>query len=241
MTEAAAQILAPEVSASSPALPANLDRAAFLSPGGRPIEFLVRPGTSDWNMCNAASGAHDEYGIPMGESGVLLDIGACMGSVTVPLLVDNPEARMVAVEPLPENVALLIANLELNNVLSRTTVVEGAASRSGGRTRIGYGEVADPTLIHEYIGNEHAPKGSREVQARNYSLLDLVPEGEITFCKIDCEGCEYAFFSDPGVGRIRLIAGEVHLGWDRLVDLLSATHEVFGEGKDFGYFRAVRR
>lgn len=221
-------------------LPSNLDRAAFSTPGGRSVEFWIRPNTSDWNMCNASSGEHDEYGIPMGESGIILDIGASMGSVTIPLIADNPEAHIVAVEPLPENVALIRANLALNGFEDRCTVVLGAASSGRKKVRIGYGEIADPTLIHEFIGNESAPIGSREVQAKPYSLRSLVPEGEIAFLKIDCEGCEYSLLNDPDVSRVRVIAGEVHFGWQRLVDLLSATHEVVGEGKDFGWFRAIR-
>lgn len=222
-------------------LPSNLDRAAFSTPGGHSVEFWIRPNTSDWNMCNASSGEHDEYGIPIAESGFMLDIGASMGSVTIPLIADNPEAHIVAVEPLPENVALIRANLALNGFEDRCTVILGAASSGRAKVRIGYGEVTDPTLIHEFIGNEFAPAGSREVRAKPYSLRRLVPEGEIVFVKIDCEGCEYSLFNDPEISRIRLITGEVHFGWKRLEDLLSPTHDLSGEGKDFGYFRAVRR
>lgn len=217
------------------------------TPAGNRITMAYRPGTSDWNTVQACSAVGDEYHLPTGLTGWALDVGAHIGACTVPLLVDNPDLRCIAIEALPENVELLRANLERNGVASRCIVIEGAAG-DGSSQRIGYGEVTDRTLIHEYIGNANAPEGSRDVTAEGVSLSDVLvitraggATEPIVWAKLDCEGCEYPFLDTELVGTIAHIEGEVHFGWDRLVDILSPTHVVSGAGEDFGPFTAVRR
>lgn len=236
----------------------TLERADFLTPHGNRIRFAVRPGTSDWNTCNAITAVGDEYHQPKGLSGWALDVGAHIGACAVTLLVDNPELRVVAIEALPENVEMIRENLRLNGVEDRCIVIEGAAG-DGESCRIGYGDVGDPTLIHEFIGNMTAPPGSREVVAKGVSLddvLDAVYDHEtptngaqVVWAKIDCEGCEYPFFDSPSVIRIDRIEGEYHPntgGQARLRELLEPTHDLTitphtGATDDFGAFTAVRR
>lgn len=213
--------------------------AQFVTPWGNPVTFAIRPDTSDWDTCNAITAVGDEYHLPVGLDGWALDVGAHIGACTVALLVDNPALHVVAIEALPENVELLRENLRLNGVEDRCVVIEGAAG-DGSPVRIGYGEVTDPTLIHEYIGNANAPEGSREVIADGVSLRDI-DDHQFAWAKIDCEGCEYAFLDSDQLGRIERIEGEVHFGWDRLVAILEPTHVVTGDGRDFGAFTAVRR
>src|SRR5947208_16888203 len=88
----------------------------WLTPHGRGTSRVTRPGTSDWNTVSACNGSNDEYHLPEGLQGWALDVGAHIGALTVPLLVDNPGLRAVAIEALPENVELLRMNLERNGV-----------------------------------------------------------------------------------------------------------------------------
>lgn len=217
------------------------------TPGGVYYTLGVRPGTSDWNTANAAGGM-DEYQLPRGLTGWALDVGAHIGAVAVPLLLDNPDLRLVAIEALPENVAQLMANLERMGVADRCTVVHAAAAASAAEVRIGYGEPADASGQHVYIGTAYAPEGAREVRLPGATLrgLELLrgvdQDAPWAWAKIDCEGCEYALLAEgTDLSRLEFITGEVHQGWDRLVQLLEATHVVAGPGNDFGPFQATIR
>jgi FkbM family methyltransferase len=225
--------------------------AEFRTPHGNRVRFAVRPETSDWNTCNAITAVGDEYHMPSGLSGWALDVGAHIGACTVTLLVDNPDLRVVAIEALPENVALIRENLELNGVADRCIVIEGAAG-DGSDTRIGYG--ADGT--HDYIGNASAPKGNREVVAKGVTLSDAlwakitdpnVDPLKFVWAKLDCEGCEGPFLDSLFLGYIDHIEGEVHpeCGGDRLKGILDRAFDVTFPGwdanPDFGPFTAVRR
>lgn len=214
------------------------------TPHGELYSMQVRPGTSDWNTVHACGGTNDEYKTPDGLTGWGLDVGAHIGAWTVPTLIDNPGLRLVAIEALTENVDLLIRNLERNALRDRCYVLQRAA---GGDARIYYSTDAQ----HRFIGNAGAPDGSHHHPTDGYldvagitldNLLKYPGETDgFTIAKIDCEGCEYPFLSSEWVGKVALILGEVHHGWQRLVDILSPTHDVGGDGADFGHFRAVRR
>ena len=212
------------------------------SPGGHRYTMTVRPGTSDANTVLSCSGQHDEYSIPQGLEGWALDVGAHIGAATVPLLLDNPGLRVVAVEALPENAALLWANLERNGVCDRALLVHAAAG-DGTPQVLGYG--TDGT--HEFIGNTGNPQGGRTVEVPGATLRGLMllrgpaEDEPWQWAKLDCEGCEYPVLASPWVASLLHIKGEVHRGWAPLLELLAPTHEVYGPGQDFGPFAAELR
>jgi FkbM family methyltransferase len=162
----------------------------------------------------------------------------------VPLALLNPDLRILAVEALPENVAVLMANIERNGVQDRVQVVHAAASDSAEPVRIMYGEVADASGQHQFIGNEYGPEGSTFWTVKGATLRGLMllrgPDEDCPFVwtKLDCEGCEYKVLASPWVTHLPVIIGEVHRGWDALVRLLESTHDVTGDGQDFGHFQA---
>lgn len=204
---------------------------------GQAYTMRVRPGTSDWNTANAV--ALGEYPLPRGISGWALDIGAHIGAVTVPLALMNPGLRILAVEAMPENIPLLVENIGRNGLTDgRITIVHAAASDSPEPVRIYYGGDHQ----HQFIGSDGGST-YQEVKGatlRGLMLLRGVDEDEpFIWAKLDCEGCEYPLLSSPHVGALQHIVGEVHRGWDRLVQLLAATHDVTGDGLDFGHFEAV--
>ncbi len=219
------------------------------TPHGVPYSMAVRPGTSDWNTANACAGTNDEYHLPAGLTGWALDVGAHIGACTIPLLIDNPGLRVIAIEALPENVVMLRINASRNGVTDRLTVVDGAASdRRLGTTTIHY---APDEPVHEFIGNRDGP-GRPGIDARNVSLgwcLDHIWRmsgvRRIAWAKIDCEGCEHSFLASRRVESIAHIEGEHHPpeGIARVRELLGATHDVehMSGTEDFGAFRAVAR
>ena len=212
-----------------------------LTPHGRPYEMSVRPGTSDWNTVNACAHPHDEYSLPEGLSGWALDVGAHVGACAIPLLLDNPDLRLVAIEALPENVDMLRANAARNGVTDRLVAVNRAASHTNaGTVRIHY--PADPE--HRYIGNaDHpgTPTAYVDVDAITLGVALTYADGPWVWTKIDVEGAEYGFLDSPAIGLLAHIEGEHHRGIERIRSLLGNTHDVAltGGTEDFGHFRAV--
>jgi FkbM family methyltransferase len=64
---------------------------------------------------------------------VFVDVGANIGTTTLPALARYGFERAIAVEPEPENVRLLRANAALNRLDQRVVVVEAAVGSSPGR------------------------------------------------------------------------------------------------------------
>ena len=227
------------------------------TPHGRPATFLCRHGTSDLATVGATNrlwgNLVDEYHIPSGLSGWALDVGAHIGSVTVALLLDNPDLRVVAIEAVPDNVVLLRQNLELNGVEDRCVILAGAAWPGKGTIDIEYGYTGSETAeTHAYIGSVtpwlDAPGEKQTAAVPRYSLKDALAltDGQgFVWVKSDCEGCEHVFFKGPLLAKVGLIEGEWHQRDgtpESFAKQLSKTHEVAWEqGIGGGPFRAVPR
>lgn len=217
------------------------------TPNGRAARMTFRPDTSDWNTVNAIMGANDEYGLPTGLSGLLLDVGAHIGAWAVAAALDNPDATVVAIEALPENVALIRENVALNGLGDRVTVIEGAATCGTEPVSIAYGSTeTEFARGHQFIGGGiwHEDAGDRRTISQQPVTLDGF--GPVRLLKIDCEGCEWQFLDSPAVANVTEIVGEYHprqgYGVPRLRELLAATHDVTADdAQPFGPFRAVAR
>lgn len=223
------------------------------SPKGHTLTFEVRGDTNDGALVHGILD-EDEYrlrGMPL-LSGIALDIGSHVGTVAVALAVDNPELRVIAIEPVPDNAALTRRNAELNGVSDRVTVLESAVGPEGqGTARIGYNYsqvgIPDQGYVSQnrYIGNIWGDDPSaigESVDAPVVTLSQLLAEyGPIRFCKTDCEGGEWGFFSQGAEG-IEEIIGEWHSAPpDRIVDTLpNHTVTILDNHGTSGIFRAVR-
>jgi FkbM family methyltransferase len=181
----------------------------FRTPRGAQVNMAIRADTNDWNTLNACM-TEDEYRLrELPLSGWALDVGAYIGGVTVALLVDNPELKVLAIEPVPDNVELLIRNLGLNGVLDRARVIDGAAG-DGTRVNVRYGyEGSELATHHAFVGNasfmeEPGPDNPHKVlylASRQVQGLEA-----FTFAKIDCEGCEW----ETDLSTIPHVRGEWH-------------------------------
>lgn len=224
----------------------NVDTAWI---GGTPHErrysMRIRPGTSDANTVMACAWGNDEYHLPTGLTGWALDIGAHIGACTIPLLLDNPDLRVIAVEALPENVLLLNENALRNDVADRLTIVHGAASDTHDEVLIGYPDDDQ----HQYIGNAEtgsSPRGSvrlKGITLGTVAALRPDPSEPFVWTKLDCERCEYRFLESSHVGLLVFVTGEHHAGIKGIHKLLGKTHDVtHTDGSpDFGHFEAVLR
>ena len=177
------------------------------------------------------------------------------GIIALALAADHSDLKIIAVEPVPENVEGLRRNVEYNGFGDRVTVIEAAGDAPGVKTtkmlwNYRSAENVDQAYIDDsrYIANIFGPKGSDGDLHRVKAVsLDQLMEGldELALLKIDCEGCEWKFLRSKRVADVRIILGEFHNGgaMASLEALIGATHEVtrLGGVDDIGVFRAVRR
>ena len=237
--------------------PVTLDGdIALRTPRGRAIFFKIRLDTNDGALAYAIV-TGDEYALgglpPM--SGLAIDIGAHIGSVAIPLAIDHPDLRVIAVEPVPENAVVLRTNIEFNGLTDRVTVVEAAASAPGRRRekllweyRSAGNEPPDYVRDSRYIANiydaAHSDADAHQVEAVSLDKL-MAGEERLRLLKIDCEGCEWQVLTSPRVPDIDYIVGEWHNGprFAGISELLERTHDVtiLRGNEDIGLFRAVRR
>jgi FkbM family methyltransferase len=228
------------------------------TPGGKSIGFLYRADTNDWNTISSCLGTNDEYGLHGRElHGDVVDIGGYVGSVGITIAVDHPDARVLIVEPVPDNAALIERNAALNGVSDRVTVFHGAIGPKGTSTsEIRFRYVGDGNLEHHaFVGNTslaYDGRGSVQCESADVetlglaALLDRFKIGEPSFMKIDCEGGEWPFFETATLAALRRlpeIVGEAHpvrghVASD-MAKVLGKTHTVTMLGD--WIFRAVRR
>lgn len=235
-------------------IPDEFLTALFRTPRGSSAQMAYRPETNDWNTLVSCM-TEDEYGLAgmtFGPGSVLVDVGAYAGGVTIALALDNPDARLIAVEPLPANVELIADNVQRNALYERVLLLPVAVAAPGTRkTTIRWAfDDTDSGRHHRFVGNSTL---ATDTETSQHALVDCVTlsdlvalaGGTIHLLKVDCEGGEYALFEDAdGLSCVREIRGEYHDGWYRLVDLLGATHVVTQMGActdHFGGFRAVPR
>ena len=101
------------------------------------------------------------------EDDIVLDIGACIGSVAIPLA--KKAKKVYAVEPLLYEE--LQRNIELNKLTNPEVISQGIGK---GETKIEYGDCSGTALL---------------VSLK--TLLESINEDRVDFLKMDCEGCEW--------------------------------------------------
>lgn len=116
------------------------------------------------------------------DGGVVWDIGANVGLYS--LLAARKGAKVLAFEPLPENLAFLHRHVELNSLQERIELFPMAASDHDGEAmfRIVPGNRSEGSL---------GPDGTLAVRTIRLDSLGIVPD----LIKIDVEGNEYAVLS----------------------------------------------
>ncbi len=239
------------------------------TPGGQGALLQVRQGTNDANIAISINSfnheIYDEYRMKDRRlQGWAFDIGAHIGGLAIPMALDNPDLRVVAVEAVPDNADLCRTNAELNGVADRVIVKTNWAAAPGvatGLCHYGYrgpAEASDGYVsAHRFIGGTWGTNGEQAdpehaIDTPAVSIDSLMAEfaiGEVAFIKIDCEGCEWSFLDTPAVARVQTIVGEYHgrptaiSPVQRLRELLPE-HDVVAWDEthiDMGLFEATRR
>jgi FkbM family methyltransferase len=229
-------------------------QATFVTPRGRLVDFAYRLDTSDWNTISSVMQPHDEYGLAgVRASGLALDVGAHIGAVTIALAMDNPELHVIAVEAIGENATLARENVERNGLGDRVNVMHLAAAApdiestsvmwrgQGSESAEHHAFIGNSTLVYDNLATAHESETVGCV-----SLGMLLGPGSCSILKIDCEGCEWGFLSDPAIARVERIVGEWHPTGGHVQhdirDALADTHDVTFSGpvEGPGGFVAVR-
>lgn len=126
----------------------------------------------------------------LGAGDTFVDVGANFGLHT---LVGGgkvgPRGKVVAIEPVPANLALLRRNVRLNGMADRVTIVDRAATDVPGR-RLALHHVREGVSVAASLRPVTAEGHSIEVEA---TTLDecLAGERAIRLVKIDVEGAEH--------------------------------------------------
>ena len=139
---------------------------------------------------------------------VAIDAGAYIGIVSIYLAKKWPGLRVIAVEPVPENVALLRRNLDENCVSDRVEVVDKAIGDGG--DVVLWGKENGNLVLSEF---NRVQETQRIVQS--ITLPELFKEYNVGQCKLlkmDIEGTEHAALlaDDAILDRVEYLSIEIH-------------------------------
>lgn len=198
--------------------PAVLSVASYPTPNGKLVTLATRPDTADEALTWGILG-DDEYHLRgRSFSGAMLDIGGYIGMIGLTLAIENPDLRVLIVEAVEDNVAMIRRNISLNGLGERVEVLYAAAGatepteirsnyRSAGNEPAGY--------VHDsrYVGNIYtSPDWSIDSDVCVVDGIDLAGLvkrlGHVDLMKVDCEGCEWKLLA--GGSDIPVIFGEWH-------------------------------
>jgi FkbM family methyltransferase len=152
------------------------------------------------------------FGVPFDWKNVkhIVEAGGHIGTFTLFAASKSPNAKIVTLEPDPENFVLLTANVAANKLLDRVTLHN---------LGLGNGEqITLYTFPNDRGGNSvyRSSEGGTPIQIDTVSLAKLFEKHHIDtidYLKVDCEGAEYeAFYTLPTeyFSRIRMIGMEYH-------------------------------
>lgn len=170
------------------------------------------------------------------DTGILVDVGANIGAVTV--YAASLGATVVAVEPEPNNRALLEQNITLNKVAHKVTVLPVAVSNERGEGWIPDGH-GDSRLSSDTVGT----------RVDVFTLADVIPEQGCDVLKVDAEGAEYDMFTGVDVAtlnKVRYVTLEFDAAPDPVFGLMVAklAHvfniHMFGSPERGGYLFGKR-
>jgi FkbM family methyltransferase len=177
----------------------------------------------------------EAYRLPFADtSGALLDLGANIGMTSVWLAKNYAFTQVIAVEPDPNNAALVRQNLELNGIASQ--VLEAAIGPKEAQARFEFSEFSNLGRMSE---------GGALVQMITVdSIIEKLAVGRFALVKIDIEGSEQELFDGPTdwLGHTEAIIIEFHptlVDYPRLTKLVGSkgfkyipAHSVSAENMD---------
>jgi len=186
--------------------PQSADKLEGLSIPTLQHPIFVRPGSTDLEEL-VYSTVRQAYGhcLPSAPVHVIIDAGANIGDSTAWYLTRFPEARVIAVEPDPENFRVLELNCRPYG--NRVSLLCAALWSESGRLSLKKPGACDGVYVGEWDGTD---------DCRGISIPDLMQcQGisQVDILKLDIEDAELALFSSPQdswLSQVRTIAIEIH-------------------------------
>jgi FkbM family methyltransferase len=143
----------------------------------------------------------------------LIDIGSNLGAMTLSVLLRNPAALAVAIDPNPRAHQLLQKSLQRNNLTARVRLVHAAVAP------------ADATIRFDFEGSVVGHVAETGVAVPTVTVAELlrdVPPSESPVIKVDVEGFESQILPDlieAARARRAILVIELHpLGLNGLAD-----------------------
>ncbi|NJL94944.1 MAG: FkbM family methyltransferase [Anaerolineae bacterium] len=153
---------------------------------------------------------YERHSVPVQDGWTVVDIGAALGDFAVSVARRLPGARVIAVEPFPESLALLQSNAQLNNVHNLEVIAAAVGAVPGEqRLALGSGVAVRHSTAQPEAGALRVPGHSLE------SLFEAAQVARCQFLKIDTEGAEYEILmqaSPATLAKIDHICLEYHNG-----------------------------
>jgi FkbM family methyltransferase len=117
--------------------------------------------------------------------GVLLDIGANIGTVCIPLLKNNHFSKAIAIEPEPKNFSLLKKNIHQNGLDSRIAAHQLALSDREGELHLGLSDsnFGDHRILVDATG-------AKSVTVKSLPLDQIITDENVDLIWIDVQGYE---------------------------------------------------
>jgi len=142
-----------------------------------------------------------------------IDIGACLGMVSMHVSRRSRSTSIIAIEPHPENYEHMLMNLHDNNEYALT--LPFAIGPEFGRSTIvrNSSNTGGATMNSRFCSNQdnHHPQSTVVVVPLNFIFEEFVPEREDAIVKMDIEGSEHTAF-------------DTFKYWDRIVCLHLECH-----------------
>jgi FkbM family methyltransferase len=160
----------------------------------------------------------EAYRLPFKDSsGVLLDLGANIGMASLWLAKNYSFTRVIAVEPDPNNAALVRQNLELNGIAGE--ILEAAIGPKEAMARFEFNELSNMGRLSE--------NGSLVRMVSVSTIIQNFAVTKFALIKIDIEGGEQELFDGPTewLARTDAIIIEFHptvVDYPRLTTLVSS-------------------
>lgn len=166
-------------------------------------KFLVRPGIPDLQMINEVylDGTYNRGLQNVSSNGIIIDIGANIGTFTVLAGRLKSKSRIYAYEPFPDNYRVLKKNIELNKLQERAKAFQFGVANKRETRNLFIGKEGNAT--HSLFNNS-----GKSVQIKTVSLEDIFKENNLSRCdllKVDCEGAEYEIFNSVKKNILRKI------------------------------------
>jgi FkbM family methyltransferase len=176
------------------------------------VRYLVRAGKTDLAVVNEAVILNPYLSpgyVSLPEDAIVVDVGANIGDFTIQSARLCPHGRVIAVEPVSEQVRMIAVQKLLNGVSNVTCVHVALGSHEG--------EVD----IHVDGSHSRAHPGTGKTERVRLttlpSLMRDVGIDRITLLKLDCEGAEWDILpaAEEVLPRIQQICMEFHCerGW----------------------------